>query len=125
MDVIPQLPDALLQGSFQVASSSLSVDALSVGTILRPVSLGDGDGFSSYFTEVAFATAPGTVASAPGAAGLAVANDALSPVLAQQFDQDILADIASTWDNFVDSGQIWALLFGIVLGYMIRNLTAF
>lgn len=115
MDVIPQLPDALLQGSFQVASSSLSVDALSVGTILRPVSLGDGDSFSSYFTEVAFATAPSP----------AVANDALSPVLAQQFDQDILADIASTWDNFVDSGQIWALLFGIVLGYMIRNLTAF
>ncbi|MGF1520606.1 MAG: hypothetical protein ACFCVB_22815 [Nodosilinea sp.] len=125
MDVIPQIPDSLLQGSFQVASPSLSVDALSVGTILRPISLGNGDSFSGYFTEVAFASAPGTVASAPGATGPAVADAALSPVLAQQFDQDILGDIASTWDNFVDSGQIWALLFGIVLGYMIRNLTAF
>ncbi|PZV19427.1 MAG: hypothetical protein DCF21_07185 [Leptolyngbya sp.] len=65
------------------------------------------------------------MAGAPGAAGLAVANDALSPVLAQQFDQDILGDIVNVWNNFVDSGQIWALLFGIVLGYMIRNLTAF
>ena len=125
MDVISQLSDALLQGSFQVASPSLSADSLSVNNILHPVSLGDGDGFSGYFTDVAFATAPGTVVSAPGTAGLAVANDALSPVLAQQFDQDILGDIARTWDNFVESGQIWALLFGIVLGYMIRNLTAF
>jgi hypothetical protein len=29
------------------------------------------------------------------------------------------------WNNFVESGQLWALLFGIVLGYMIRNLTAY
>ncbi|TVQ09258.1 MAG: hypothetical protein EA368_09900 [Leptolyngbya sp. DLM2.Bin27] len=65
------------------------------------------------------------IASAPGAAGLAVTTDALSPVLAQQFDQDILGDIVDIWNNFVDSGQIWAMLFGIVLGYMIRNLTAF
>jgi hypothetical protein len=118
MDVIPPLSGSLVQGSFQVVSPSLSVDTLSVDTILRPVSLGYGDGFSGYFTEVAIAGAPGT-------AGLAVANDALSPVLAQQFDQDILGDIVNIWNNFVDSGQIWALLFGIVLGYMIRNLTAF
>ncbi len=117
MDVIPQLPDALLQGSFQVASPAV-VDTLSIDTILRPVSLGNGGGFSGYFTEVA-------IASAPGAAGLTWGNDAFSPVLAQQFDQDILGDIATTWANFVESGQIWALLFGIVLGYMIRNLTAF
>ncbi len=113
MDVIPQLSGSLVQGSFQAASPSLSVD-----TILRPVSLGDGDGFSGYFTEVA-------IASAPGAAGLATAPSALSPVLAQEFDQDILGDMGNVWNNFVESGQIWALLFGIVLGYMIRNLTAF
>ncbi|WOD39007.1 hypothetical protein [Nodosilinea sp. E11] len=113
MDVIPQLSDSLLQGSFQLASPSLSVD-----TILRPVSLDNGESFSGYFTEV-------TIADASGVAGLAVANDALSPMLAQQFDQDILGDMVSIWNNFVESGQIWALLFGIVLGYMIRNLTAY
>ncbi|MBD1918501.1 hypothetical protein H6F55_15505 [Phormidium sp. FACHB-322] len=58
-------------------------------------------------------------------AGFTVDTEALSPVLAQQFDQDILGDIVEIWSNFVESGQLWALLFGIVLGYFIRNLTAF
>ncbi|MBD2106787.1 hypothetical protein H6F49_07455 [Nodosilinea sp. FACHB-13] len=60
-----------------------------------------------------------------GVAGLTVDTEALSPVLAQQFDQDILGDMVEIWNNFVESGQLWALLFGIVLGYFIRNLTAF
>ncbi|MBD2113617.1 hypothetical protein H6F59_17470 [Nodosilinea sp. FACHB-141] len=60
-----------------------------------------------------------------GVAGFPVDTEALSPVLAQQFDQDILGDMVEIWNNFVESGQLWALLFGIVLGYFIRNLTAF
>ncbi|MBD2233322.1 hypothetical protein H6G07_17270 [Phormidium tenue FACHB-1052] len=60
-----------------------------------------------------------------GVAGFTVDTEALSPVLAQQFDQDILGDMVDIWNNFVESGQLWALLFGIVLGYFIRNLTAF
>ncbi|MBW4485419.1 MAG: hypothetical protein KME14_23030 [Tildeniella torsiva UHER 1998/13D] len=60
-----------------------------------------------------------------GVTGFTVDTEALSPVLAQQFDQDILGDMVEIWNNFVDSGQLWALLFGIVLGYFIRNLTAF
>jgi hypothetical protein len=48
-----------------------------------------------------------------------------SPIIAQQFDQDILGDISDAWTNFIDSGQVWALIIGIVLGYMIRNLTAY
>lgn len=48
-----------------------------------------------------------------------------SPIIAQQFDQDILGDISDAWNNFIDSGQVWALIIGIVLGYMIRNLTAY
>jgi|688.fasta_scaffold34151_2 hypothetical protein len=48
-----------------------------------------------------------------------------SPIIAQQFDQDILGDLSDAWNNFVDSGQVWALIIGIVLGYMIRNLTAY
>lgn len=90
----------------------------SVDTLLRPITLGDGDGFSGYFTGV-------ELSPVAGVAGFPVDTEALSPVLAQQFDQDILGDMVDIWNNFVDSGQLWALLFGIVLGYFIRNLTAF
>jgi hypothetical protein len=47
------------------------------------------------------------------------------PVLAQQFDQDILGDLANAWNNFVQSGQIWALIIGIIIGYLIRGLTTY
>lgn len=90
----------------------------SIDTLLRPITLGDGDGFSGYFTGV-------ELPAVAGVTGFTVDTEALSPVLAQQFDQDILGDMVNIWNNFVDSGQLWALLFGIVLGYFIRNLTAF
>ncbi|WP_197064930.1 hypothetical protein [Leptolyngbya sp. KIOST-1] len=114
MDAIPQPHGSSLPNSlFQSAAQSLSID-----TVLRPVSLDTGDGFSGYFTGVE----PLAVA---GMAGFSPSSAPLSPVLAQQFDQDILGDMVDIWNNFVESGQLWALLFGIVLGYMIRNLTAF
>ncbi|PSN18174.1 hypothetical protein C7271_13955 [filamentous cyanobacterium CCP5] len=46
-------------------------------------------------------------------------------VLAQQFDQDILGDLGNAWNTFIESGQVWALIIGLVLGYMIRGLTAY
>ncbi len=45
--------------------------------------------------------------------------------LAQQFNQDILGDIQKAFNHFVQSGQVWALLIGIVIGYMFRALTAY
>ncbi|MEP0902030.1 hypothetical protein [Nodosilinea sp. FACHB-13] len=108
MDVMPQP-----QGFLSQNASLLSVD-----TLLRPITLGDSDSFSGYFTGV-------ELPPVAGVAGLTVDTEALSPVLAQQFDQDILGDMVEIWNNFVESGQLWALLFGIVLGYFIRNLTAF
>ncbi|MFM7219895.1 MAG: hypothetical protein ACKO21_06750 [Nodosilinea sp.] len=48
-----------------------------------------------------------------------------SPIIAQQFDQDILGDLSDAWTHFIDSGQVWAMVIGIVLGYLIRNLTAY
>lgn len=47
------------------------------------------------------------------------------PVLAQQFDQDVLGDMGNAWNTFVQSGQIWALIIGLVLGYLIRGLTTY
>lgn len=52
-------------------------------------------------------------------------NHTQAMVLAQQFDQDILGDLGKAVRNFIDSGQIWALLVGVVLGYLIRGLTSY
>ena len=46
-------------------------------------------------------------------------------VLAQQFDQDILGDFGNAWNTFIESGQVWALLIGFVLGYVIRGITTY
>ncbi|NUN64687.1 hypothetical protein HCU40_07975 [Pseudanabaena biceps] len=44
-------------------------------------------------------------------------------LLAQQFKQDVAGDMAKGWNNFVKSGQIWALMIGVVVGYMFRSIT--
>ena len=38
---------------------------------------------------------------------------------------DVLQDMQDTWNYFIDSGQVWALLIGLVLGYMFRSLTSY
>ncbi|MEO0489289.1 MAG: hypothetical protein AAFZ49_06985 [Cyanobacteria bacterium J06659_2] len=46
-------------------------------------------------------------------------------ILAQQFDQDILGDLGAAVRHFIDSGQVWALIIGVILGYLIRGLTTY
>ncbi len=46
-------------------------------------------------------------------------------VLAQQFKDTLGEDVQGAWDNFIESGQVWALLLGVVLGYIIRLLTSY
>jgi hypothetical protein len=46
--------------------------------------------------------------------------------LAQDFSQfDIIADFQEAWTNFVESGQVWALLIGLFLGYIFKSFTSF
>ncbi len=45
-------------------------------------------------------------------------------IVAQVFRQDVLGDIRKGWNNFVESGQIWALLIGLVAGYMLKSITS-
>jgi hypothetical protein len=40
-------------------------------------------------------------------------------------DPDLLGQIQNTWNNFVKTGQIWALLIGVVVGYMFKGLTSY
>lgn len=47
-------------------------------------------------------------------------------VLAQNVtDPDLIGQIQKAWNIFVKSGQIWALLIGLVVGYIFRNLTKY
>lgn len=45
-------------------------------------------------------------------------------VIGQNFDQDVLGDIRQGFQGFVESGQIWALLIGLVLGYLLKGITS-
>jgi hypothetical protein len=44
-------------------------------------------------------------------------------LLAQQFTQDVMGDIGKGWNNFVKTGQIWALIIGVIVGYLLRSIT--
>ena len=47
-----------------------------------------------------------------------------SSLLAQQIeDPDILGQIQDAWYNFIDSGQVWALLIGMFFGYIFKGFT--
>ncbi len=40
-------------------------------------------------------------------------------------DYDIFADAQEAFNNFVESGQVWALGIGLVAGYMFRAFTTY
>lgn len=43
-------------------------------------------------------------------------------ILAQKVDVDLWRDVQTAWYNFVQSGQIWALILGFIIGYFIRGM---
>jgi len=64
------------------------------------------------------------------------ANDSLSMlvaktpywviVLAQQIrETNLWGEVQSAWGHFVQTGQVWALLIGFILGYFIKGFTTF
>lgn len=40
-------------------------------------------------------------------------------------DVDILAQMQDAFNNFIDSGQGWALLIGVFVGYLFRSFTSY
>lgn len=43
-------------------------------------------------------------------------------VLAQTIeDPEVLKQIEDNWNYFIESGQVWALLIGLFLGYLFRT----
>ncbi len=48
----------------------------------------------------------------------------VSSLLAQHIeDPDILGQIQDAWFDFIDSGQVWALLTGMFFGYVFKGFT--
>lgn len=45
--------------------------------------------------------------------------------LAQTYQDNLGADLQGAWDNFIQSGQVWALLIGFVVGYIFRSITSY
>jgi hypothetical protein len=44
--------------------------------------------------------------------------------IAQIYKDDLFSNISRSWDNFIRSGQVWALVIGFFIGYLFRSLTA-
>lgn len=42
-----------------------------------------------------------------------------------QTDTNIGGNFGNAWNNFVKTGQIWALLIGIAIGYFLKSFTSF
>ena len=40
-------------------------------------------------------------------------------------DSDLLGNVQKSFSNFIESGQVWALLIGLIIGYMVRGLTTY
>ncbi|ERN40704.1 hypothetical protein KR51_00026900 [Rubidibacter lacunae KORDI 51-2] len=40
-------------------------------------------------------------------------------------DPDVLGQMRNAWNNFIESGQVWALIIGLFLGYIFRSFTAY
>ena len=48
----------------------------------------------------------------------------ISSLLAQTLeDPDIIGQLEDAWYNFIDSGQVWALLVGAFFGYTFKGFT--
>lgn len=53
------------------------------------------------------------------------ANQKQVAVVVAQFESDVLGDIGNAFKNFYESGQIWALIVGIIIGYVVRGITTY
>lgn len=43
----------------------------------------------------------------------------------QQFDTDVFAGARGLFNSFVQSGQLWAFLIGLIAGYLIKGFTSY
>jgi hypothetical protein len=46
-------------------------------------------------------------------------------ILDRPLEVDLGGDVQKAFNNFVKTGQVWAFLLGLALGYIIRTFTSF
>ena len=46
-------------------------------------------------------------------------------LLAQTYEDNLGSNVQGAWDNFIQSGQVWALVIGFVVGYIFRSITSY
>lgn len=42
-----------------------------------------------------------------------------------QFEENLGGNFQAAWDNFIQSGQVWALIIGFIVGYVFRSITSY
>lgn len=40
-------------------------------------------------------------------------------------DANVIGQMQNAWNTFVKTGQIWAMIIGIIIGYMFKSLTSY
>ncbi len=48
-----------------------------------------------------------------------------TPVIAQQFNEDLIGSTGEMLHGFYESGQLWALMIGVVLGYGFKSFSTY
>lgn len=48
-----------------------------------------------------------------------------TPVVGQYFDQDLIGSTGKTLNGFYESGQLWALLIGVAMGYAFKSFSSY
>ncbi|MEH2048437.1 hypothetical protein [Nostoc sp.] len=49
----------------------------------------------------------------------------LTPLAQTITDPNVMGQMQKAWSHFIQTGQVWALLIGLFIGYVIRNLTSY
>lgn len=49
----------------------------------------------------------------------------IDPALLAQFQNRVFSSFNAAIDNFIQSGQVWAFVVGLVLGYLVRSFTSY
>lgn len=42
-----------------------------------------------------------------------------------QFEDNLGSSFQDAWNNFIQSGQVWALIIGFIVGYVFRSITSY
>ncbi len=52
-------------------------------------------------------------------------SSTLGLILAQTINTNLWANVQNAFKVFIESGQVWALIIGLVVGYLVRMFTTY